>query len=262
MVVWHGVVNACVTPPGALLILMAAGFLAVWRWRVAGWTLLIGGWALLVMASLPVVATALARRVETVPALLRIPASAQAIVVLAAGRDRHAPEYGGRDTVGADTLVRLRYAAHLYRRRPLPILVSGGAPFGGTPDALLMRHVLIHAFHVPVRFVESRSRTTAQNARFSARILLRAHMRRVVLVTQAWHMRRAAALFAARGLTVIPAPTDFIRAGRRSRTVLGMLPSAHALAVSSLIIHEEIGTLWMQWRTLLPRWLAARINNP
>ncbi|MDA8390623.1 MAG: YdcF family protein [Gammaproteobacteria bacterium] len=262
MVVWHGVINAFVTPPGVFLALMAGGFLTVWRWRMIGWILIGGGWMLLTVASLPVATSAWARRAESIPALRHIPGRAQAIVVLAAGRYRHAPEYGGRDTVGTNTLVRLRYAAYLYRQRPLPILVSGGAPFGGTADALLMRHVLIHTFHVPVRFVESKSRTTAQNARLSARILRHAGIRRIVLVTQAWHMPRAAALFCAQGLTVTPAPTDFAGTSRRGATVLGALPSAHALALSSLIVHEEIGTMWMRLRGALPRWLAAAINNP
>ncbi len=262
MVVWHGVVNAFVTPPGAFLILMAAGLLLAARRPAGGWTLVVTGWALLAAASLPVVADGLARRIENVPALRQIPESAQAIVVLAAGRYRRAPEYGDRDTVGADTLVRLRYAAYLYRRRPLPILVSGGAPFGGPPAARLMRHVLVHAFHVPVRFLEERSKTTAQNARFSARILRRAHIRRILLVTQAWHMRRAAALFRAHGLIVTPAPTDFTVPGRRDGGVLAELPSAHALAVTALVTHEEIGWLWMRTRAALPAWLSRIINNP
>ena len=261
MVVWHGIVNAFVTPPGALLVLMAAGFLLLRR-RPLGWMLTLAGFGLLTALSLPIVADALARHLEKIPALTRVPGNAQAIVVLAAGRYRHAPEYGGQDTVGPDTLVRLRYAAHLYREHPLPILVSGGAPFGGVSDAALMRRVLVHAFHVPVRFLETQSRTTAQNARFSARILREAHIRRILLVTQAWHMPRAAALFRSQQLIVIPAPTGFATTSHRNRTLLGVLPSAHALAVSALVFHEEVGMAWMHIRAALPSWLATAISNP
>lgn len=263
MVVWHGIVNALVTPPGVLLIGMAGG-LAISRARPAlGYIVIALSTAALWILSLPVTADALARDLETVPALATpVPAGPQAIVVLAAGRDRRAPEYDNEDTVGANTLVRLRYAASLYRQTGLPILASGGAPFGGRPTARLMRHVLRNDFHVPVQFVETHSRTTAGNARFCRALLRRAHIRRILLVTQAWHMPRAAALFRRQGFVVTPAPTDFVTTSRRDDTILGYLPSASALALSATVGHEELGLLWIHLSARLPRWLAAFINNP
>ena len=62
---------------------------------------------------------------------------AQAIVVLGAGKRTHAPEFGG-ETVNRLALERLRYAATLARETRLPMLVSGGAPAGDTPEASLM----------------------------------------------------------------------------------------------------------------------------
>ena len=48
---------------------------------------------------------------------------AEAIVVLGAGRRKHAPEFGG-DTVNRLALERLRYAARLARETGLPVLVA------------------------------------------------------------------------------------------------------------------------------------------
>ena len=70
---------------------------------------------------------------------------AQAIVIVAGGRHRNAPEYGG-ETVNPLTLERLRYGARLARASGLPILLSGGAPSGGTAEALLMRDALERDF--------------------------------------------------------------------------------------------------------------------
>ena len=219
-------------------------------------------WAGLMLLSLPVVATSLARAWEIYPALTKpLPKGPRAIVVLAAGRYRKAPEYGGHDTVGTDTLVRLRYAARLFRESRLPILTSGGAPLGGPPAAVLMRRVLRRAFKTPVKWVESHSQTTAQNARDSATILLPLGIRDIFLVTQAWHMRRAVLLFRQAGFTVVPAPTDFVTKSRRSETILAYLPSAHAIALSAKIIHELIGVLWARLRPLLPRSLAHTITT-
>ena len=47
--------------------------------------------------------------------------------MLGGGVDYGAPEYGG-NTVVSSTLVRLRYAARLYRATGKPVLVSGGDP--------------------------------------------------------------------------------------------------------------------------------------
>jgi uncharacterized SAM-binding protein YcdF (DUF218 family) len=260
--VWHGLINALVTPPGLLLVPLGIGLALTWfkpRWGIAIITV---SWAGLTLFSLPVVATSLTKAWEIYPALTNpLPKGPRAIVVLAAGRYRKAPEYGGRTTVGIDTLVRLRYAARLFRESHLPILTSGGAPLGGPPAAVLMRKVLRRDFKTPVKWVEDRSQTTAQNARYSASILLPLGFREVFLVTQAWHMRRAVLLFRQAGFTVVPAPTDFVTKSRRSRTILSYLPSAHAIALSAKVVHEWVGVLWVHLQSLLPHPLARAITT-
>ena len=241
---------------------MVAGFgLLAARRRRTGLAVIALAWVGLWCASLPVVATRLAGAWENVPALTRPFPAAQAIVVLAAGRYHRAPEYGGRTTVGADTLLRLRYTARLYRETHLPILASGGAPLGGKPASLLMRHVLTRDFGTPVKWVEASSRTTAENAAYSAAILKRLDIRTILLVTQAWHMRRAAALFRRAGFTVIPAPTGFATPSPRGPTLLAYLPSAQALALCAVITHEAIGLAWVHIQTLLPQTLAHFIGH-
>src|SRR5258707_817729 len=60
-----------------------------------------------------------------------------------------------------------------------------------------------------VTWVEDRAANTAENATYSAAILKNAGVSSVVLVTDAYHMPRALALFRATGLATIPAPTEF-----------------------------------------------------
>ena len=62
-------------------------------------------------------------------------------------------------------------------------------------------------FGVPVRWVETRSRTTHENAVLSAAVLKRDGIDRVVLVTHVFDTRRAIAEFEAQGLSVVVAPT-------------------------------------------------------
>jgi uncharacterized SAM-binding protein YcdF (DUF218 family) len=106
-------------------------------------------------------------------------------------------------------LERLRYGVHLARQSGLPILLSGGAPYGGTPEAELMQRALKEDFGLGARWQEKTSRDTTENAQESVRILRAAGVSRVLLVTHALHMPRAQAAFAAVEMEVIAAPTGF-----------------------------------------------------
>jgi uncharacterized SAM-binding protein YcdF (DUF218 family) len=131
-----------------------------------------------------------------------------AIVVLGGG-SRWGPEYGS-DQLGAESLGRLNYAATLARRSGKPLLLSGGAPLGGEPEARVMMRTLQENAALSARWIEPRSNTTAENARESARLLLPQGIRRIALVTSAWHERRAVADFERQGFVVLPAPTGFV----------------------------------------------------
>lgn len=168
---------------------------------------------------------------------------AEAIVVLGGGRMSNAPEYDG-DTVNRYTLERLRYAARLTRRTGLPLLVSGGAPAGDTPEATLMKAALQEDFGVTVRWKEDRSLDTRQNARYSAQILQQQGIGSILLVTHAAHMRRAQIEFESQGIKVIPAPTAWQgpRAGDEDRG-WPALPSPSAAYAGWYALYEWLGLL-------------------
>jgi uncharacterized SAM-binding protein YcdF (DUF218 family) len=194
--------------------------------------------------SMPVIAGALRRSTETVPALApnaSLP-PADAIVVLAGGIYRKAPEYGG-DTVDGYVLERLRYAAKLYRQTGKPILVTGGSTYGDTiPESQAMKESLESDFHVPVQWIEEQSRTTQENASYSAALLHKQGVRTVYLVTHATHMPRAIQAFTQEGIQVVPTPTMF--ATLRKRRTLDFLPNSGSLDTTANIIHEWAGRLW------------------
>lgn len=180
--------------------------------------------------------------------LARLPA-ADAIVLLGGGRRTDAVEYGG-DTVNALTLERLRYAARLQRASGLPLLVTGGMPGGGSrPEGAIMKEVLENEFRARVAWVEDGSLTTWDNARLSAPRLRDAGVERILLVSHAWHLRRAAVEFERQGLTVIPAGTQF--ASTEIDSPLSLLPSALGLRDSYFALHEWLGILWYKLRTEL-----------
>jgi uncharacterized SAM-binding protein YcdF (DUF218 family) len=105
-----------------------------------------------------------------------------------------------------------------------------------------MKESLINDFHVPVQWVEDQSRTTLENARFSAAILQAQNIHTVYLVTHAAHMPRALAAFEQAGVHVIPAPTMFSTYKRR--LFLSLLPNSDSLDANANSIHEWVGRLW------------------
>ena len=194
------------------------------------------------LLSMPVVASQLMRAATPYPAFdLRQPHSAQAVVILAGGVRRYAPEYN-EDTPSDVTWQRLAYGARLARRTALPVLVTGGRG-----EAAAMRAFLIADFAITPRWVEEAARDTEQNARYSARVLAADGVREILLVTSDWHMRRAVAEFEWRGLRVVPAPvTDYSPA---DGMIARWLPGAGALRDSRTVLYELLGNVVARVRT-------------
>jgi uncharacterized SAM-binding protein YcdF (DUF218 family) len=243
-------VAALIVPPGSLLVLAAAGALVALRHPRCGRALIALALVALWILATPYVADALVRSLEPAPGDPLADSSGQAIVVLGGGTYFAAPEYQGRDTVSSFALVRLRYAAHLHRALKKPILVTGGAPLGNsTSEAEQMKQALEREFQVPVQWVEQRANNTLENARLSNRLLRPANIRRIYLVTHAWHMPRARLAFERAGFEVIPAPTEYLTDFKL--TVIHFMPGADGLAGSSRFFHEVIGLGWYHLRIAL-----------
>jgi len=223
-------------PPVALLFTAWIGGRLLKKNRKRGRWLLGASLLALLILSLPLVAFSLFSGLEIPPLNTADARSAQAVVILAGGRSRGAPDWGG-DTVNAFTLTRVRYGAHVARTTGLPVLVSGGL---GTrerePEAILMERVLKTEYGIGPRWIEKDSRNTAENAEFSARMLRAAGVRRVLLVTHSYHFARAQPQFERSGIEIVPAPTGFM--GLREFEWLHLVPQADALRLSHVALRE------------------------
>ena len=234
-------IAAFLLPPLNLLLVGGAGLLLLKRLPRLGKGLLIFSLAGLWLLSTPIVAGKFLDSLMPSPVVLT-GKEADAIVILGGGRIKNSVEYGG-DTTKTFTLERVRYGALLARKLRKPILVTGGAPGGERiSEGEIMRGVLQDEYRLPVRWVEGRSNNTRENARFSADILAKAGIKRIYLVTHAWHLARAVPEFQQAGLTVIPAGTGYKLYG--DLELFDFVPSAPALLNSYLASHEWIGLLW------------------
>jgi uncharacterized SAM-binding protein YcdF (DUF218 family) len=241
-------ISGFLLPPLNLFLFILLG-LFIWRKRPAMAKFLISSSLLaLWLLSTPFVSETLLRTLETPPAAFPDrQQTADAIIILGGNSYFNAPEYAG-DTVSGATLVRLRYGAKLSRELEKPLLLSGGTPLGNhISEARLMKAVLTQELHTPVEWIEENSNNTLESARFSYSILHKSGIKRIYLITHAWHMPRAIQAFEAAGFEVIPAATAYTT--RHRVDMLAFLPNADALQDSQIFTHEVIGMLWYKLKS-------------
>lgn len=234
-------------PPGILfLLLILAWWLRRSRPRIAAVCFVTGLGGLWLM-SLPVVVEWGAGSMEQVAPLPQaqwasLAQQADAIVVLGSGRERNSPTWGGDVPTGIG-LERLRLAARLSKASGLPVLTTGGLHYDEPPsEAAIMAQSLQDDFGVAVRWQEGLSRTTWENATLTAGILQPQGIKRVVLVTQAWHMPRARWSFEKAGFTVVGAPVGFLGVDN-ARPFGGWLPENRVFMQSGVLLNEAMGLL-------------------
>lgn len=82
----------------------------------------------------------------------------------------------------------------------------------------------------------------------------------IILVTSAFHMKRAKSLFENAGLNVFPYPVDF-RVAASTLTVMDFLPSAGALGQTDTAIHEFAGIVFYKIKRVLFKALIWRVDR-
>ena len=238
-------------PLGFSLILLLVGLIARWRWAV------IAALLLLWFFSLGLVSQGLWRWLEA-PWQRRAATTApraDAIVVLSGGRH---PAPGAVRVSEWEDPDRFLAGLDLYRAGKAPrLLFTGGAsPFrpGQPPEG--QRYLQeARQLGIPAAAMASTPAVvnTAEEAIAIRRLLastsspMSAVSPRILLVTSAFHMRRAQRLFQRQGLKVLPFPVDFQTRGRWAGTLwrdpTQWLPSARALDDSSRALREFLGRL-------------------
>jgi len=233
-------------PPTVFIVLSLVGALIALVWRRSGIGLALVSSLGLYVAATPALSSYLLQRVEAaLPQNVDLGA-AQAIVVLG-GDVRSGNGIDIPDRLGPLSLERVVFGARAYRRQHLPVVVSGGR-LEGTHVSVgaLMKAALDENFAVPVAWNEDRSRTTWENALYTARLLQPEKLTTIVLVTQAWHLPRALWAFERVGLRALPwqAPRTVLRLDK----IGDFLPNLTALHNTFYALHEMIGGVYYRLR--------------
>ena len=244
------VLTALVLPPAGPLLWIVLGLLVATRRRTAGLLLALSGvvvaWLLSTTGMAMVLAGVLLPPMEPLrPQQLQ---PVQAIVVLGGGVLPQAPEYGLAQP-SPPTLGRLRYGAWLARATGKPLAFAGGIGWAASGTATeaegqVATRVLQDDYGLKLRWMDDRSRDTAENAARMGEQLRRDGIRHIALVTDATHIPRATAAFRAVGFEVLPAPTNFVIAAERP--LLQWLPSSSGTDDCRAVVREWLGRAVMR----------------
>lgn len=240
-------VNAVFLPPGVLIIAMVAGLvLALAGKRKAGAVVTALSVLLLYVLSTGVSARLLLAPLESAYPAVDLTEEGRAklagatVVVLGGGLVERSPEEGMKGSLGVESGKRMGYGLRIAAASGLPLVFSGGNVYaepGMESEADAARRYAANWGRAVDCSFEGKSHTTRENARFVARDY---RPRRVVLVTSAYHMKRAVLSFRKEGIEVVPAPTDYkLRSGLPS--VIDWLPDPLNFYHSCRALHEYLG---------------------
>ncbi|NRT57526.1 YdcF family protein [Sphaerotilus uruguayifluvii] len=253
---WKPTLSALIQPPASLLLMIPAGLWAL-RWRRWAGRLMIslatlGLWLMCCSGSAQwlqdhVLRPPSALSAPEIRALMRAPGTPPtAIVVLGAGRHRLSPEYGS-SMLTQQAMVRLHYGVWLARRTGQPLAYSGGVGWGQsgeTTEAETAARILMDDYGSRLRWTESRSRDTRENAERLVPMLQADGVRRIILVTHASHMPRAMRAFrdaAGRQISIVAAPVGFVTNDESG--LLDWIPSSYGYRLVHDALHEVLGLI-------------------
>jgi uncharacterized SAM-binding protein YcdF (DUF218 family) len=246
------IIEAFLLPPGLFVLIGVISLALCSRWT--GRLLFVLNLSALYLLSTPVIGTYLMSSLELSKVVSEAEIQAfkpQVILVPLSDRNIRAPEYSGQ-TVAPDSLERLRYAAHLHRRTGLPVLLSGrqtAQPGQSSTD--LGRLVLEQEFQLSAAAVETANSAGDYHGRLSTPLVAQLGGRRVLLATQAWHMRRMSDRLRAEGLAVLQAPTVITLPINDARDPKLWIPRLWALALSQRGMQERVSEFWHRLTSLL-----------
>jgi uncharacterized SAM-binding protein YcdF (DUF218 family) len=255
---WKPVASALLLPPVPWLVLIGLGCWTRPRRNRLGSLLvasaLIGLW----LSHCQAVGLMLQQRISPATALTaaqitalgqRMAGRKPVVLVLGGGVLRLAPEYGEAHLTDGSA-ERLRYGLWLAQQVHAPLMFSGGVGRGqadSDSEATVAARMALRDHHLSLRWLETASRDTRENARLSLQKLRAEGVTDLLLVTHGWHMRRALRAFeqeAARiGLTarIVAAPMGL--GINEMAPVQRWLPSIDGYQRVYQALHEGLGLL-------------------
>jgi uncharacterized SAM-binding protein YcdF (DUF218 family) len=232
-----------VLPLGLVVLLLVVGLVRKQRWPV------IAALALLYLGSMPVVGNALTHWLESRYPVVAIDQVESADAIVPLGGIFGPPAREGFLANMGEASERLDAGITLMQRKKAPWLVftGGRIPWSKDPEvegAVSRRAAIARGIPAEQIIITREVGNTNDEAHAVAAVMLERGWRKIILVTSAWHMPRAARLFRAAGIDFVPFPVDLQIDPKGTLTLLDFLPSAGALQRTETIVREWYGILF------------------
>ena len=234
-----------ILPPGCFIVILAVCIFIYYKKSKKIPGLITAVLILLYVLSIPVVSNNLIHSLE----YKYIPhdvSDGDVIVVLGGGATLNSPDVSGDGNLMGCAANRLITAVRLHNKTNLPIIFSGGKVFkySGTEADVAKRQLIDLRVNRNDIITEDKSLNTTQNAEFTYEIMKKHKYKRPILITSAFHMRRAVINFDNAGAkNLIPYPCDYITNKSVSISFNSFMPSAQAFYNAYTALHEYLGIL-------------------
>ena len=171
--------------------------------------------------------------------------NADVIILLGGGAFRDVQDVEGEGTLASSAASRLLTAVRLQRLLNLPIILSGGQVYSDSGAEAEISGRILKSLGVPEEkiLLETKSVNTTQNAIYSAEIMREKNFKKPLVVTSAFHMRRAALNFESQGVKIIPYPTNFTVSQNPIFHYTKLRPQAESLLLNVTVMQEILRTL-------------------
>ena len=229
-----------VLPLGWVVLLLLYAIVRRRRWPV------IAALVVLYVCSMPLVGNGLFHGLESSYPPLTIDGVEKADAIVPLGGIFGPAVPPGRVPNIGEAGERLEAGIQLWQNRRAPWLVftGGRVPWvrqGEVEGAMSARAAIARGIPAEKILVTREVGNTADEARAVAALMRERGWQKIILVTSAWHMRRAARQFRQAGVDFVPFPVDYQIDPLSPLTLLDLLPRADGLRFTEAVLREWYG---------------------
>jgi uncharacterized SAM-binding protein YcdF (DUF218 family) len=173
-------------------------------------------------------------------------ATGDCIILLGGGIIDRVPDFSGFGTPTDSMLARIVTAVRVQKKLGIPLIVSGAKFYKNlSSEAQIARRFMVDLGVAAGQIIiEENARDTYENAKYTKEICMNYNFKRPILITSAFHMKRALWSFNRVGLDVIPYPAGFKSKYMDDFSWFSYLPRSNSLGVTSDALHEYLGILF------------------
>lgn len=232
-------------PCGLFWIVIGILILLAKRSRRFGIISISMGFLIITLFALNPISTSLLHALQSQYAPLTLPPNDVDKIVVLGGGVSGGKDYPPNLMLGSASLSRLIEGIRLLKlieanHPDATLILSGGRVFQSPTIAGKMRNTaLMLGISEKNTLLEDGSRDTHEEAIYLQKMV---GNKPFILVTSAFHMPRAMALFQNLGMHPIAAPTQFL--GQHYNPLFWYIPNANSLIYSDIAIHEYLGMAW------------------